>query len=157
MNASTIVAVIGLLGGATGIGTLFLIWPQLRKLQQDTRKVEADTDLADADVLDRISSVAERQMNAALARADHAESEVAKLRVEVATLHVKADDIHKDCQDRIGRLEDEMRQYRETAQRHVVWDVQRIADLTRLGMNRDDIPDAPPLLPRGTATRYDRT
>ena len=39
-SASTLVTIISLMGGATGVAALFLLWPQLRKLQQDTRKVE---------------------------------------------------------------------------------------------------------------------
>jgi hypothetical protein len=150
LTANNIVAVFAVLGGGTGLAALFLLWPQLRKLQVDTDKVEADTEGAQVHTASVLSGVAMQQMTAALDRAKHAEDVVAALRVEMEQLRQAAEVAHTDCSDRMTVMEQEMRRYRETAQDHVAWDVQRIADLTRLGVARDDIPDAPALLPRGT-------
>lgn len=150
LNPGNVVAVFAILGGGTGLAALFLLWPQLRKLQVDTEKVEADTEGAQVHTASTLTGVAMQQMTAALDRAKHAEDVAESMRGEMAALRREAEIAHNDCSERMTLMEQEMRRYRETAQEHVVWDVQRIADLTRLGVARDDIPNAPPLLPRST-------
>lgn len=153
VDGSLVVSVLTVVGGGGGLVSALYAIPTLRRLAADTRKVETETDAVRVDAAGEVSAAALAQMQAALQRATHAETDAAAVRVEMAEVRRESESTRRDCDARLQAMEDAMARYRETAQDHVVWDVQRIADLTRLGVARDDIPHAPPLLPRGAANR----
>jgi len=148
VNTGTLLTILGVVGGGTGITALLTVLPTVRRLKADTRKVEADTDGSEANAAGVLSTAALAQMNAALERAKAAEVRAEHAEQAVAAVRRDAEAGHADCQERLQAMETEMAKYRAVAQDHVMWDVQRVSDLTRLGVARGDIPDAPPLLPR---------
>jgi hypothetical protein len=148
MEASTLVSIVGVLGGGGGIATVLFMVPTLRSMRAATKKVEVETEGEAITGASTLSAAALAQMTAALAqaasalqRAEHAEAEVRTMRAENLSAH-------DDCRKRMDAVVEQMEDYRRTAQDHVIWDVQRIAQLVGVGVDRDAIPDAPPLIPR---------
>lgn len=133
MTLTQWITLLAALGGPVGLGSLFFLLPQIRKLQADTAKVERDTDLADIEGAARLSDAALSQMTAAMDRATRAEAHTARVEEKLG-----------EVTERLEDMEREMRAYREAAQDHVAWDVARIQDLTDMGHAVDP---APPLLP----------
>lgn len=153
LSGSVLVSILAVLGGGGGLVSVLYAIPTLRRLAADTRKVETETDGVRIDAAGVVSAAALEQMQAALARATHAETEAAAIRREMDVVRRESEATRTDCDTRLRVMEQEMERYRDAAQEHVVWDVQRIGDLTRLGVAREDIPNAPPLLPRGAVNR----
>lgn len=139
MDWQLLVTVLAAVGGPAGIAALFLLLPQIKKLQADTAKVEADSELAEVEGAARLSEAALAQMKAALDTAASARSEAAQARQEAAA-----------CRAQMDAVVAEMRAYREAAQEHVAWDVQRVQELVSMGVDPLTIPKAPSLLPPGS-------
>lgn len=135
MNGTLIVTILAAIGGPAGLVALIMVLPQIKKLQADTTKVERDAENADIDGASVLSTAALAQMQAAMERASLAEAHTARLEVAIETMRLRLD-----------ALEHESREYRDAAQFHVAWDVQRIRDLIELGVDPDEIPAAPALL-----------
>lgn len=154
LDASQIATYLSLIVGAGGLGSLAFLWPQIKKLQADTRVVERQVETAEVHDASVLSAAALAQMTAAVERAVAAEhrAEIAQRRAIEAEQRSEQRNAAmvvdmRQMQNRMKMIEHELATYRDIAQEHVAWDMNRIMQLRMLGAGEDDIPEAPPLLP----------
>lgn len=120
-----VVAVIGTLGGATGIVTLITVGPTRRKMAADTDSTYLGAGM-------QVSEAALRQMNAAIEQARRDREWAARLLAKVDVLEVKIDD-----------LEDHQRRAQRAAEAHRDWDTLAQREINSRGGN---LPPPPELI-----------
>jgi uncharacterized protein HemX len=90
-GGAQLLAILGALGGGTGVVALILLWPQIRKLRSETRKVDVDAALAvdsaeDEHLTRIIQQQAEYLIEPLKAEVKELRAEVGRLRAEMSTL-----------------------------------------------------------------------
>jgi hypothetical protein len=129
MDIASVVTTVGVLAGAaTGITSLFLVYPRMKRVNAEGVKVDVDASAA-------LSDAAIRQLNSAVLRAEAAESRAREA-------EVRADDMGF----RIDQMEHRMAAYQWAAVRHKEWDTEIKQRLLELNIYVPDPPDLVPLL-----------